>query len=271
MKKILTAIAMVVGIGMVPATALAHHPLISGTPTCPENGTWSVTWLVQPDVARQDATWQIVSPSGYSPSGSQVADQPFTRTVTYPESQAVAWEVVTAAWSDGSGGRRAASVTRPAECAPPETTTTTTTTLPPPTTAPPTTAPPTTAPPTTAPPTTAPPTTAPPTTAPPTTAPPTTAPPTTAPPTTEGPGTTLPGQPETTTTTTTTTSLPTDTGGGGSTPTGGTPDNGGPTGDLPQTGSDLTANLLTIAIVLMTVGGLIWVRASGKSSSLLDS
>ena len=247
MKKILTAIAMVVGIGMVPATALAHHPLISGTPTCPENGTWSVTWLVQPDVARQDATWQIVSPSGYSPSGSQVADQPFTRTVTYPESQAVAWEVVTAAWSDGSGGRRAASVTRPAECAPPETTTTTTTTLPPPTTAPPTTTPPTTA-------------------------PPTTAPPTTAPPTTEGPGTTEPGQPETTTTTTTTsTSLPTDTGGGGSTPTGGTPDNGGPTGDLPQTGSDLTANLLTIAIVLMTVGGLIWVRASGKSSSLLDS
>ncbi len=54
MKKVLIAIAMIVGIIVVPSVASAHHPLISGTTTCVENGLWSVNWVVQPDVARQD-------------------------------------------------------------------------------------------------------------------------------------------------------------------------------------------------------------------------
>ena len=279
MKKVLIAIALIIGIGLVPGTASAHHPLVSGTATCVADGSWSVNWVVSPDRNRQDVTWQIVSPTGYSPAGSQVGDQSFTRVLTYPESQAVAWQVVTAVWSDGSGGRRAGSVTRPADCTDPVPTDPVPTdpvpTDPVPTDPVPTDPVPTDPVPTDPVPTDPVPTDPVPTDPTPAPTDPVPTDPTPAPtdpvPTDPTPA---PSDP-TATDPTPAPSDPTATNPGGGTPTDGTPTdgtptdgtptNGTPTGDLPSTGSDATANLLTAAIVLIIIGGLTWVRSVGQA------
>jgi LPXTG-motif cell wall-anchored protein len=114
------------GIAIVPGVASAHHPLVSGTTQCRVD-SWSVTWTARADAAR-GFTWEITSPSGYSPTGSQSDALPFTRTATYPAGQESATENVSARWSNQATGSGSATVQRPPECTTTTTSTTTTTT-----------------------------------------------------------------------------------------------------------------------------------------------
>jgi LPXTG-motif cell wall-anchored protein len=114
------------GIAIAPGVASAHHPLIAGSTQCRTGDTWSVTWTVRADAVR-GFTWQITSPSGYSPSGSQADNLAFTRTVIYPATQASATETVSAKWSNNATGERSSTVQRPPLCSVDTTTTTTTT------------------------------------------------------------------------------------------------------------------------------------------------
>jgi hypothetical protein len=118
---------LLLGIGLAPGVASAHHPLVSGTTQCRTSDTWSVTWTARADEGR-DLTWQITSPGGYAPSGSQADELPFTRTASY--TGATATETVNASWSNGATGSATANVPRPDLCVV-EPTTTTTTTAPP--------------------------------------------------------------------------------------------------------------------------------------------
>jgi LPXTG-motif cell wall-anchored protein len=119
---------VLLGIAVAPGVASAHFPLVSGTTQCRVD-SWSVTWTARADETR-DLDWQITSPGGYSPAGSQSDTLPFTRTATYLASQTSATESVEALWSDGSTGEESATVQRPPLC-PVDTTPTTTTTRPP--------------------------------------------------------------------------------------------------------------------------------------------
>jgi LPXTG-motif cell wall-anchored protein len=118
------------GIAVAPGVASAHHPLVTGKTQCRNGESWSVTWTARADLDRT-FTWQITSPTGYSPSGSQADELPFTRTASYTGLQAT--ESVSASWSNGATGSGSATVQRPNECATTtssstSTTTTTTTT-----------------------------------------------------------------------------------------------------------------------------------------------
>jgi LPXTG-motif cell wall-anchored protein len=115
-------------VAIAPGVASAHHPIVSGATQCRTGDTWTVTWTARADADRA-FTWQITSPSGYSPAGSQADELPFTRTASYPASQASATENVSALWSNNATGSGSATVDRPPLCDVP-TTTTTTTTLP---------------------------------------------------------------------------------------------------------------------------------------------
>ena len=126
-----TAIAIGVvlfGVAVAPGVASAHHPILSGTTSC-RTDAWTVTWTATADADR-DMTWSITSPGGYSPSGFQDDQAAFTRTDTYPGTQASAAETVTAAWSNSNTASATATVDRPPLCEVATTTTTTTTTLP---------------------------------------------------------------------------------------------------------------------------------------------
>lgn len=113
------------GIAVAPGVASAHHPVVTGQTDC-RIDSWSVTWTARADVDR-DLTWQITSPAGYAPAGSQADELAFTRTATYPGSQASATETVVASWSNGNTGSNSGTVQRPPLC-PVDTTTTTSTT-----------------------------------------------------------------------------------------------------------------------------------------------
>lgn len=108
-------------------TASAHHPLVSGTTQCRTGDTWSVNWSASADAVR-GLTWRILEPSGYAPAGSQADSASFTRTASYPVTQASATETVKAKWSNGVQDSRSATVQRPEPCVVDTTTTTTTTT-----------------------------------------------------------------------------------------------------------------------------------------------
>lgn len=126
-----TAIAIGVvlfGVAVAPGVASAHHPILSGTTSC-RTDAWSVTWTATADADR-NMTWSITSPGGYTPSGFQDDQAAFTRTDTYPGTQASAVETVTAEWSNSSTASATATVDRPPLCEVATTTTTTTTTLP---------------------------------------------------------------------------------------------------------------------------------------------
>ncbi|HWM20544.1 MAG TPA: hypothetical protein VNO51_12710, partial [Ilumatobacteraceae bacterium] len=114
------------GIAIAPGVASAHHPLVSGTTQCRVD-SWSVTWTARADEVR-GLNWSITSPGGYSPAGSQADSLAFTRTATYPGTQASATENVNAVWSNQSTGSSSATVQRPPLCPVVTTTTTTTTT-----------------------------------------------------------------------------------------------------------------------------------------------
>ena len=123
-----TAIAIGVvlfGVAVAPGVASAHHPILSGTTSC-RTDAWTVTWTATADADR-NLTWSITSPGGYSPSGFQDDQTAFTRTDTYPGTQASAVETVTAEWSNSNTASATATVDRPPLC---EVATTTTTTLP---------------------------------------------------------------------------------------------------------------------------------------------
>ena len=125
-----TAIAIGVvlfGVAVAPGVASAHHPILSGTTSC-RTDAWTVTWEATADADR-DMTWSITSPGGYSPSGFQDDQTEFTRTDTYPGTQASAVETVTAEWSNSSTASATATVDRPPLCEV-ATITTPTTTLP---------------------------------------------------------------------------------------------------------------------------------------------
>jgi LPXTG-motif cell wall-anchored protein len=121
---------VVFGVAVAPGVASAHHPILSGTTSC-RTDAWAVTWTATADADR-DTTWSITSPADYSPSGFQDDQTAFTRTATYPGTQASAAETVTAEWSNGSTAAATANVDRPPLCdvATTTTTTTPTTTLP---------------------------------------------------------------------------------------------------------------------------------------------
>jgi len=122
-RIVIACAAIAAGVGLIPAApALAHHPVVAGATQCRVD-TWSVTWTARADVDR-DLTWRITSPAGYAPAGSQGDDLAFTRTVTYPGTQASATETVSAAWSNQATGSNSATVARPPVC-PVQTTTTT--------------------------------------------------------------------------------------------------------------------------------------------------
>jgi hypothetical protein len=126
-----TAIAIGVvlfGVAVAPGVASAHHPILSGTTSC-RTDAWTVTWTANADADR-NVTWSITSPGGYSPSGFQDDQTAFTRTETYPGTQASAAETVTAEWSNGNTASATATVDRPPLCEVATTTSTTTTTLP---------------------------------------------------------------------------------------------------------------------------------------------
>ena len=130
MKK-LTAVfgllvAAVASVGLVaPGTALATVPVVTGVASCNDDGSWTVVWTVTPDKLPADTiTWEILDPSGYSPAGTQSADEVFTRTATYPATETSVNERVKARWSNGAQATRGATVTRPSGCATAPTTTT---------------------------------------------------------------------------------------------------------------------------------------------------
>lgn len=129
-RTLVAAAAITIGVGIAPDVADAHHPLVSGVAACRTGDTWNVTWTARADADR-NLTWRIVSPDGYSPAGSQADELPFTRTATYPATQASASETVTARWSNQvQDTRTSAPVARPPVCDTPTTTTTTTTVAP---------------------------------------------------------------------------------------------------------------------------------------------
>jgi hypothetical protein len=123
-----TGVVVLFGVAVAPGVASAHHPILSGTTSC-RTDAWTVTWTAAADADR-NMTWSITSPAGYSPSGFQDDQTAFTRTDTYPGTQASAAEAVTAEWSNGSTASAEATVDRPPLCevaATPPTTPTTTT------------------------------------------------------------------------------------------------------------------------------------------------
>jgi hypothetical protein len=116
------------GVAVAPGGASASSVLISGTTSCRVD-SWTVTWTARADADR-NLNWSITSPSGYAPSGFQDDTLAFTRTATYPGSQASATENISAHWSNNTNGVGSATVARPPLCEEPTTTTTTTTTVP---------------------------------------------------------------------------------------------------------------------------------------------
>jgi hypothetical protein len=119
---------VLLGVAVAPGVASAHHPILSGTTSC-RTDAWTVRWTATADADR-NLTWSITSPGGYSPSGFQDDQAAFTRTDTYPGTQASAVETVTAEWSNRSTASATATVDRPPLCEVATTPTTTTTTSP---------------------------------------------------------------------------------------------------------------------------------------------
>ena len=130
-RLLLAAVTMVAGFLLLPQTASAHKPVVSGSATCLDGGEWSVTWTVTPSGDHPDLVWEVKRPDGvYSPSGPQPAPKSssFTRTATYSAEVSSVTEMVWADWTDPQTGlvmaqsTRSGSVTRPVGCEP-ETTT----------------------------------------------------------------------------------------------------------------------------------------------------
>lgn len=142
LRRRIVATAMAIGVvgfgvAVAPGVASAHHPILSGTTSC-RTDAWTVTWTATADADR-NLNWSITSPSGYSPSGFQDDQTAFTRTATYPGTQASAVESVSAQWSNNNTAAASATVNRPPLCEAATTTTTTPTTTTPTTTLPETT------------------------------------------------------------------------------------------------------------------------------------
>lgn len=163
-KRLWTTAAAALGLAgvalMVPSTAAAHDPIVTGSTECRESeeSPWFVTWVVESGSANADLTWEIEIPSGY-PSGQRAFDETFSRMASYPADQASATETVRVVYYiEGEFDKkstRSGEVLRPPVCEQPtttleETTTTSTSTTTTPTTTP-TTQPPTTVPETTEP------------------------------------------------------------------------------------------------------------------------
>ena len=98
------------GVAVAPGVASAHHPILSGTTSC-RTDACTVTWTATADADR-NLTWSITSPAGYSPGGFQDDQTAFTRSATYPGTQASAAETVTAEWSNGNTASATATVDR---------------------------------------------------------------------------------------------------------------------------------------------------------------
>jgi LPXTG-motif cell wall-anchored protein len=142
LRRRIVATAMAIGVvgfgvAVAPGVVSAHHPILSGTTSC-RTDAWTVTWTATSDADR-NLTWSITAPSGYSPSGFQDDQTAFTRTATYPGTQASAVESVTAEWSNSKTASATATVDRPPLCEAATTTTTTPTATTPTTTLPETT------------------------------------------------------------------------------------------------------------------------------------
>jgi LPXTG-motif cell wall-anchored protein len=114
---------VLLGTAVAPGVASAHHPVVTGTTSCRVD-SWTVTWTARADADR-NLNWKINAPAGYAPSGFHDDQTPFTRTATYPGTQASAVEMVTAEWSNGEIESASGKIDRPPLC-PVDTTTTTT-------------------------------------------------------------------------------------------------------------------------------------------------
>jgi len=100
---------------LLPSSALAHHPVVSGTPVCTNAPSYDVTWTVSADAVR-DLEWSV-NGSAYQPDSQQFV---FTTT----ESGDTASFTANGTWSNGQTGSATGTTNRPPECV--ETTTTTT-------------------------------------------------------------------------------------------------------------------------------------------------
>jgi LPXTG-motif cell wall-anchored protein len=124
-KRVILAAALAIsGLLIVPQTASAHKPVISGSATCGDNG-WSVDWTVSPSGDHPTLNWQVRRPSGaYSPAGAQPADisSSFTRTTFHSADTTTVTETTWSDWVDPQSGlviaqsTRSATVTRPEGC-----------------------------------------------------------------------------------------------------------------------------------------------------------
>jgi LPXTG-motif cell wall-anchored protein len=123
-RTILAAALAISGVLVIPQTAAAHKPVISGSTQCADNG-WSVDWTVAPSADHPDLVWQIRRPSSaYSPDGGQASNisSSFTRTTFHSLDTTSVTETAWADWVDPLSGlviaqsTRSATVVQPEDC-----------------------------------------------------------------------------------------------------------------------------------------------------------